>query len=169
MSTGTGTTDGGVSVADDATAAPLSTAPWSIPTRGLAISGLETATGLMRVCRVNALGQLIVAGGGGGGGTPVPNEAAVTMQTVTVAVPGTPVQGPAVAIPDGFSVVVKNRSSQAGAPIAFVGNSNASVQVSATRVELLKGESLAYFITSMDLLFFDSDTAGDIIELTAEQ
>ena len=101
--------------------------------------------------------------------TPTPNKAAVTMQTVTVAVPGTPVQGPAVAIPDGFSVVVKNRSAQGGTPIVFVGNSNPSVQVATTRVELLKGESLAYFITSMDLLFFDSDVAGCIIELTAEQ
>ena len=153
----------GYSVADDGTL------PSSPPPAGVAISGLETATGLMRIARVNAAGALVTTGGGGGGGTPVPNEAAVTMLTVTVAVPGTPVQGPAVAIPDGFSVVVKNRSTQGGAPIVFVGNSNPSVQVATTRVELLKGESLAYFITSMDLLFFDSDVAGCIIELTAEQ
>ena len=152
----------GYSVADDGTL------PSSPPPAGVAISGLETATGLMRIARVNAAGALVTTGGGGGGGTPVPNEAAVTMLTVTVAVPGTPVQGPNQLIPDGFAVVVKNRSSQAGAPTAFVGNGNASVQVSATRLELLKGESISYKITNMDLLFFDSDTAGDIIELTSE-
>ena len=143
--------------------------PSSPPPSGIAISGLETATGFLRIARVNAAGALITTGGGGGGGTPVPNEAAVTFQTVTVAVPGTPVQGPNLPIPDGFGVVVKCRSAQAGAPIAYVGNGAATVIVSATRMELLKGESIGYKITNMDLLFFDSDTAGCIVELTAEQ
>tara|TARA_Y100000310_G_scaffold195167_1_gene195166 strand:- start:289 stop:660 length:372 start_codon:yes stop_codon:yes gene_type:complete len=123
----------------------------------------------MRVCRVNAAGELIVAGGGGGGGVPVPNEAAVTFQTVTVAVAGTPVQGPNLVVPDGFSVVIKNRSTQAASPIAFIGDSNAKVQVSTTRAELLRGECLAYYITNMNLIFCDSDTNGCIIEFTAEQ
>ena len=131
-------------------------------TTGTSSTGV-VADGIRRLC-VDAF-----LSGGSIPITPPTNEAAVTMLTVTVAVPGTPVQGPPVAIPDGFSVVVKNRSAQGGAPIVFVGNSNPSVQVATTRVELLKGESLAYFITSMDLLFFDSDVAGCIIELTAEQ
>ncbi len=153
----------GYSVADDGTL------PSSPPPAGIAISGLETATGFLRIARVNAAGALVTTGGGGGGGTPVPNEAAVTFQTVTVAVPGTPVQGPNLTVPDGFGVVVKCRSSQPGSPVAYVGNGAGTVVVSATRMELLKGESIGYKITNMDLLFFDTDTAGCIIELTAEQ
>jgi hypothetical protein len=152
----------GYSVADDGTA------PFA-PPAGIAISGLETATGLMRIARVTAAGALVTTGGGGGGGTPVPNEAAVTMQTVTVAVAGTPVQGPNLTIPDGFGVVIKNRSTQAGSPQAYVSDSAVNAVLSANRFEMLKGESIEYKITNMNLLFFDTDTNGTIIDLTAEQ
>lgn len=113
------------------------------------------------------LGVDATLGGGGGG---VVNRAAVTFRTVTVAVPGTPVQGPALAVPDGFAVGVKFRSTQvAVSPHGYVGNSAANVIVATTRAEMNKGEGWAFKITNMNLLWFDSDTAGAVFELVAEQ
>lgn len=100
--------------------------------------------------------------------TPTPNRSSVNFRTVTVASAGTPQQGPSVAVPDGFSLLVKLRSTQAGSPKGFVAISSAGAMTSTIRAELLKGESFRVFVDNMDVLWFDSDTNGAVFELVAE-
>lgn len=101
--------------------------------------------------------------------TPTPNRSALTFRTVTIAAAGTPVQGPSVTIPDGFSLAVKNRITNAGAPTGYVANSGANTAVAASRTEMLKGEAFAMFEDNMDNFFFDATINGTIFELFAEQ
>lgn len=100
---------------------------------------------------------------------PLSNRGAWTSRTAVVAVPGTPVQGPDVAIPDGFSVLVEFRITQPDSPIGYVANSGANTALSANRKELVKGGAFTLYVTNMNLIFFDSDTAGAVFELTVEQ
>ena len=102
--------------------------------------------------------------------TPPTNQSSWTVETNVVSA-GNPTQGPNVTIPDGYSVVVRNRSTNAavGVPTVFVATSLVNTGVSASRVELLKSESISLFITNMNLLFFDGNIDGTIIEIIAEQ
>lgn len=100
---------------------------------------------------------------------PTVNRAALTFRTVPIAAAGTPQQGPDVSIPNGFAVVVVFRVTQAGAPNGFVANSLANTAVAASRTEMLKGDTRRFFVTNMNLLFFDSDTTDAVFELFVEQ
>ena len=100
---------------------------------------------------------------------PTANRAAVTMRSVTVIAAGTPVQGPNVSIPNGFAVLVLFRVTQTGAPIGFLANSLANTALPANRTEMLKGDTRRFFVTNMNLLFFDSDTTDAVFELFVEQ
>ena len=101
--------------------------------------------------------------------TPTPNRAAVTFRTVTVVTSGTFVQGPTVTVPDGFALFTKVRTTNTGNPTVFVANSGVNTGISASRMELKKTESISLKIDNMDLLFFDSNANGVVIELVAEQ
>lgn len=100
---------------------------------------------------------------------PTPNRASWTVRTVAVPAPGAAQQGPSVPIPDGFTVAVVFRATQTGTPKGFMANSLANAGLSASRTEMNKGDVRRLGITNMNLLFFDSDTAGAVFELIAEQ
>lgn len=100
---------------------------------------------------------------------PTPNRAAWTARTVTVLTAATPVQGPNVAIPDGFSVAVIFRATQAGTPKGYMANSSANTAILASRTEMNKGDVRRLFVTNLNLLFFDTDTSGSIFDLVVEQ
>jgi hypothetical protein len=150
----------GYSVADDGTL------PSSPPPAGIAISGLETATGLLRIARVNAAGALVTTGGGGGGGTPVPNEANWIVVALSPGA-GITAQLPNVVVPDGFALVVKNRSTNPVGTILFLATSVLQLGAATTRTELLVGESLSLFVVDMNVVFFQLNTAG-FVEAYAE-
>lgn len=101
--------------------------------------------------------------------TATPNRSAVIFRTVTVVTSGTPVQGPSVTIPDGFSLAVKNRITNTGTPTGYVANSGANTADATLRTEMLKGEAFAMFEDDMDNFFFDATLDGTIFELFAEQ
>ena len=101
--------------------------------------------------------------------TATPNRSAVIFRTVTVVTATTPVQGPSVTIPDGFSLVVKNRITNAGTPTGFVANSSGNTADATLRTEMLKGEAFSMFEDDMDTFFFDASLDGTIFELFAEQ
>ena len=120
---------------------------------------------VQRWIRVNAAGQLVTA--------PVsavapPNRASLDIETVTVVAAGTPVNGPNVAIPNGFCVAVTFRETQALAPIGYIATSAARAIVATTRTNLLKGSTRKYYITNVNLLWFDSDTAGAVFDINVE-
>jgi hypothetical protein len=119
--------------------------------------------GVQRHIRVNAAGELIVESG-----EPT-NEAAVTFQTVTVATAGTPVQAPSITVPDGYTLTVRFRATQAGSPIGYISDSAANVILSASRSEMQKGDAYAFQISNANLLWFDSDTNGAVFEIFVEQ
>ncbi len=98
-----------------------------------------------------------------------PNRPAWTVRTVTIASAGTPQQGPDVAIPDGFAVAVKARSTQPSGNIIFQATSGANTALSANRAELKPAEIITLKITNLNLLFFDANNDGSIVELIVEQ
>ena len=97
-----------------------------------------------------------------------PNRSAVSFRTVTVVTSGTPVQGPSVTVPDGFSVAVKNRITNAGSPTGFVANTSGNTANATVRTEMLKGEAFAMFEDNYDNFFFDASLDGTIFELFSE-
>lgn len=98
--------------------------------------------------------------------TPTPNEA----NWITVALspaPGVPAQLPNVAIPDGFALVVKNRSTNPVGTILFLATSVLQLGSATTRTELLVGESLSLFVVDMNVVFFQLNTVA-FVEAYAE-
>jgi len=78
--------------------------------------------------------------------------------------PGTPIQGPDMPIPPGYSVLVRMRP-QAGTPIGYVAGSEGTVRDSYSRVHLQEGESITVFVTNLKYLWFDADTAATQMEI----
>jgi len=110
-------------------------------------------------------GLAVDASGSGG----AENRDAVTFKTVTVATAGTPVQGPDVAIPDGFALVVILRETQDGSPKGYVADSSANAQSATARTEMTKGGIRTFYISNMNLLWFNTDVNGAVFELFVEQ
>jgi hypothetical protein len=141
----------GYSVADDGTL------PSSPPPAGIAISGLENATGFLRIARVDAAGALITTGGTSGGGVPVPNRSGwINLATAPGA--GVPAQLSTFSIPDGFALVLKNRSTNTQGTVLLVATSTLHLASVTNRTELLVGESMSLYIDNMDLVFFQLNT-----------
>jgi hypothetical protein len=97
---------------------------------------------------------------------PTPNEGAVTFQAFAPGA-GIATQGPNQAVPDGFAVVIKNRSTSPTG-IVFVANSLANCAIATARLELSKGESASFYITNMDLLFFQCELDTTVAEFYSE-
>ncbi len=81
---------------------------------------------------------------------------------------GVATQGPNIVLPDGFAVVIKNRSTVPGNGILFVANSLANCAVSTARLELSKGESASFYLTNMNLLFFQPEFDSTVAEFYSE-
>lgn len=99
----------------------------------------------------------------------LPNRSAITFKGVTVVTAGTPVQGPDVPIPHGYTLAIRNRVTNPGTPIVYVANNAANTSNPAERNELGKGDVERFNITNMNLLWFDATANGIIAELVAEQ
>jgi hypothetical protein len=71
-------------------------------------------------------------------------------------------------IPDGFALVIKNRSTNLVGTVLFVSNSLVNLATATSRTELQLGESMSLFIDNMDLVFFQLST-DQFIEVYVEQ
>jgi hypothetical protein len=100
-----------------------------------------------------------------GGGTPSNRGSFVTNQK-NVAIPGTAVQLQTQAIPNGFTVYIRARSTNTGN--VYVGSSAANAQNHAVAEILEPGAFLLYGITNSDLVFLDADVAGEGVMWTVE-
>jgi hypothetical protein len=96
----------------------------------------------------------------------VPNSSAWSINPVTVATSGTPVQGPSVAVPSG--AVAIQASTANGNKKLRVANSSANTADVTKRIELKSGESLNLNIDSLDLLWFDSSGNNTVALIVAE-
>ena len=92
----------------------------------------------------------------------------IDFTTYTVTAPGTAQQFPNIHIPDGFSVVIKNRLSNAGN--LFLANTSSDASSSTgDRKTLEPGESVTLQIANLNLLWRDADSAVDRFEVTLLQ
>jgi len=80
---------------------------------------------------------------------------------------GIGVQGPTVSVPDGFSLVVKNRSTNQAGTVLFVAPNLADLASAAGRVELLVGESVSFTLTNMNGVFYELNV-DQFVEIFAE-
>ena len=100
--------------------------------------------------------------------TPPLSANSIDFPSYTVAVPGTAQQFPNIHIPDGFSVVIKNRLSNAGN--LYLANSAAdAISSIGDRKVLESGESITLPIANLNLLFRDADNSTDRFEVTLVQ
>ena len=87
---------------------------------------------------------------------------------VQIAVPGKPTHFPAVMIPDGFSIAIKSRSTNSGT--TYLGYDEVTANKNGTDFwDLTKGESVSLQIKSLAVVYYDGDTANDIIMWIVEQ
>ena len=104
--------------------------------------------------------------GGGGEGGAVPNRESFATGQVTVPVPGTAVQLPAQAIPDGFAVVIRAKDTNTGN--VYLGNSAANAQDPTVAYILDVGEFVTLYITDLSAAFIDADVADEGIDWIVE-
>jgi hypothetical protein len=98
-----------------------------------------------------------------------PNKDGANFTVVEVANVGDQEQGPDVAVPDGFDLLIALRIDQAPDPVGYVAGSAADLADATKRKHLRKGIPLTLGVTNMNQLYFGSDTDATIFELTAEK
>lgn len=108
----------------------------------------------------NAQAVASLLGGSGGGATPVANRGAWVSVQKNVTTAGTPVNCSSQAVPNGFSVTVKAKTTNTGR--IGVGTSSANANISTGAPHLLgPGESLRLYITNHNLIWLDSVVNGE--------
>jgi len=94
------------------------------------------------------------------------NRPGFTARNVNVPVPGTPVQGPDLPVPDGLNLVVKAGSRNTST--VFVGGTSADAAVAGTRASLGAGAILLMRIQNANQVWCDALNATDIVEFVVE-
>lgn len=102
----------------------------------------------------------------GGSAATTPNRADFFPAQVNVPTPGTAVQGPTQAIPNGFALVIKGKTGNTGS--VWIGATAAEAQNHAVAYELAAGEEVSLAITNVDLIFVDADVATEGVNLIVE-
>lgn len=98
------------------------------------------------------------------GATPNRSTFATGQQTVTTA--GTAQNMAAQAIPDGFSVVIKARSTNTGR--IRIGNSQANAQSTTVSFSLGSNQDVQLYITNLNLVWVDATVSGEGVEWVVE-
>ena len=98
----------------------------------------------------------------------IPNQTAFQVQSITVTTAGTPVQGPSLAVPNTVAVAVQNPSTNPNNTVLYIANSSANALLAASRMELKRGESIALYISNVDLIWLDSNNSGAIAKILVE-
>lgn len=86
---------------------------------------------------------------------------------VSVPTPGTAVNLPALAIPNGATLAIKAKTSNHKNSSIFVGN--VSPILAAERITLAPGDSISLNITNADAVWIDTTHANSAVELLVEQ
>ena len=92
------------------------------------------------------------------------------IRSVTVVTPGTPVRGPDVPLPPGYTVTVRQRH-HSGNPVGYFGFSQDDVLVDGHRSVWHDNDSLTLStkrVGNMKYLWFDADTASTVFEIIVE-
>lgn len=93
----------------------------------------------------------------------------VVIRVVEVATSGTPVQGPDVTVPKGYTCVIRQRRHLAIDPAGRVAFSRNAIQNTLERAELGDGDVLEVKIDNLKYVWLDSDTDATFFELIVER
>lgn len=130
------------------------------------MAGVKRYPGYRNVILHTEAGVAYTAGGGSG----TTNKTAINVREVTVAVAGTAVTGPDVAVPNGFALVVQLRITQAGNQTGYVGEAADVPNIPvARRKEIKKGMALKFFVQNMNQIGVDASVNGTVFEFYAEK
>jgi hypothetical protein len=94
------------------------------------------------------------------------NRSAWTRGRIAVSTAGTPVQGPNLAIPNNFQVLIKSLSSNTGTMYLGESSSNAS---SANGFPLAPGDFVVLKLTNLNLVWVNSSVNGESVAYAVEQ
>ncbi len=108
-----------------------------------------------------------IAAGGVQAVVSIPNQPTFRAEVVTVSTTGTPVQLPAIAVPDTVTLAVRAKATN-GVKRIFVANSAANVADPTKRAELRAGEGLELAITDASLVWIDASANGAQVEVIVE-
>ena len=89
------------------------------------------------------------------------------IRRVVVETPGSPVPGPDITVPKGYSCVVRQRHNP-GAPVGYVAFSQSEVASTQARSELQNNDSITVRVSNMNKIWFDSDTAATEFEIISQ-
>ena len=93
----------------------------------------------------------------------------VLIRQVIVVTAETPVQGPYIKVPKGYTTTIRLRHHSGTNPIGRVGFSQASVLDASARSQLAEGESIAIRVSNLDRIWLDSDLNSTEFELIVER
>lgn len=94
------------------------------------------------------------------------NQADFNTGQTLVPVPGTAVQLPNIAIPDGFALVIKALPTNAGR--VYIGHTAAAAQVPANAYSLGPNEHVELKLTNANLVYLNTAVANDGVEIVVE-
>lgn len=106
------------------------------------------------------------AGGGGITISPAPNSATFATGQKNVTAAGTGEQLGSQAIPNGFSVVIKAKTTNTG--LIQVGNSKANAESASVSYRLSAGSFVTLFITNTNLVWIDATVSGEGVDWIVE-
>ena len=93
----------------------------------------------------------------------------VVIRVVQVVTSGTSVQGPDVAVPKGYTCVIRQRRHNSIDPLGRVAFSRNAIGNTVERSELGDGDALEVKISNMKEAWFDSDTDATFFEMIVER
>lgn len=95
------------------------------------------------------------------------NKGAFSSGEKTVAVIGTAEQLSAQAVPDGFAVVIKAKSTNTD--VVHVANSKADAETDANAYRMTANEILTLFVSNLNEIWVDADVATEGISFAVEK
>jgi len=90
------------------------------------------------------------------------------IRRVRVTTAGTSLQGPGIAVPKGFTTVIRMRR-HSGTPNGYVALSEHAVSSTDTRIEMRDNDSVSINVSNWSKLWFDADSSNTDFELIVEQ
>ncbi len=91
------------------------------------------------------------------------------VRIVTIVEAGTPVHGPTLEVPPGYTTAITMRRPSSGTPTGYVGPSKTDVGQSDTRKHLIAGEGIELDLSNLNGAWFDATAADVVFELMVEQ
>ena len=100
---------------------------------------------------------------------PTPNKATFTVQVVNIPTAGTPVQLPALAVPNGFSVLVGSELSNSNNQRVYVSDSSANALLTTARATLAPGNTVRLFVDDVSDVWVNASANNQKVFFIVDQ